>query len=974
MKNRRNGLPTRSWDRLPCRPVLDSLEPRLLLSHLVVWTLEDSGQGSLRDAITQANAVPGPDVIDFAVPVGATVLLKTALPALNDATGGTTINGYIDAADGPDVILRPAAGFEVAEGLRMYSSANTVRGLVIQGFDTGIVIYGRYPFAPAVGNGVYGCHIGTSIDGLSLPEATAQSIGVLVRGSAPQTEIGRAVAGKRNVISGNGYVEVRIAETADTIVEGNLIGLGADGRTDLGVSRHSIRTTGSTGTVIRENTISAAKSGAGLSIHGSSGTRISGNVIGATADGLTERGHWGEAVLVTEGSDLVVGGPLQTDRNLLVGSTDWSGIVLEDVSGGLLEGNYMGLGADGATPMGNHLHGMELRDGNTGITIRNNVIGANRLAGISVADGNVDVRLEGNLIGATADLSAPRGNGWEGVVARGQCPGLVIGGVQVGQGNTIRHCGGAGIRLEGPTGVLVAGNSIAGNGGAGIALVGSDTSAAITRTASSGNAGPGIDLGNDGPTPNDVGDADTGPNGLLNYPVLESGVAVSPDIVQVSGLAGAGHTVEVYRADPEDDLGGALEYLGSSSADPSGGFSIEIPRFEGWLTATATDAAGNTSEYAVRVPSQNQPPTIRPIGDRLVSQGGLLCFLVRAGDSDTPAQTVSFSLADGSPAGIAIDSETGLLVWRVGHEVAEGQYAVVIRATDNGTPNRSYNEEFIVTVVPTAQQPDEGVFLVPSAFLGHEGGAGLMGSYIDQDLGGDPSIDWREVQTIAGVRVDEAVDFTTTSWGSRQQVGVSGGSDDGSWTGYSVQWDGWIDIPTPGTSLHLRSSGSARLYVDLNGDGTFDPEGGEMVSAGVGPGSSGPPLEAGRYAVRIQYSRGWWGANEVLLGWDDRANSAGLLESSGSIGSASEADTVSLLIDAGATLRIAPVAGRNNPDERAYAPGVKVFLPNGDLHLEHLDGSETSIVAPVAGSYTIELSGEFITGQFRGAYNVSFRT
>ena len=66
----------------------------------------------------------------------------------------------------------------------------------------------------------------------------------------------------------------------------------------------------------------------------------------------------------------------------------------------------------------------------------------------------------------------------------------------------------------------LAGNTIAFNGGAGVAVVGPGTGIAIRGNAIYGNAGPGIDLGNDGLTANDPGDADDGPNHLQNLPVL----------------------------------------------------------------------------------------------------------------------------------------------------------------------------------------------------------------------------------------------------------------------------------------------------------------------------------------------------------------------------------------------------------------------------------------------------------------------
>ena len=63
----------------------------------------------------------------------------------------------------------------------------------------------------------------------------------------------------------------------------------------------------------------------------------------------------------------------------------------------------------------------------------------------------------------------------------------------------------------------------------------------ITQNSIARNDGPGIDLANDGVTLNDDGDVDTGPNALLNFPVLESALLQGTDLV-VTGWARPGTT------------------------------------------------------------------------------------------------------------------------------------------------------------------------------------------------------------------------------------------------------------------------------------------------------------------------------------------------------------------------------------------------------------------------------------------------
>ena len=75
-----------------CRPHLEVLEDRLAPAADQVTSLSDDGSaGTLRDAITQANANPGPDTIDFQV-TGTIALAGGLLPAFTDSAT-TTVTG-----------------------------------------------------------------------------------------------------------------------------------------------------------------------------------------------------------------------------------------------------------------------------------------------------------------------------------------------------------------------------------------------------------------------------------------------------------------------------------------------------------------------------------------------------------------------------------------------------------------------------------------------------------------------------------------------------------------------------------------------------------------------------------------------------------------------------------------------------------------------------------------------------------------
>lgn len=150
------------------------------------------------------------------------------------------------------------------------------------------------------------------------------------------------------------------------------------------------------------------------------------------------------------------------------------------------------------------------------------------------------------------------------------------------------------------------------------------------------------------------------------------------------------------------------------------------------------------------------------------------------------------------------------------------------------------------------------------------GTPGLTGSYVNENLRWYlPQDDWRITQDISGVRVDATIDFTSTDWGGRAELGLDGGTDS-DWDDFSVQWDGVVEVSTPGLSLATLSDDGSRMWIDLNHDSVFDPSGGEFIDNHWGNGqypTLGPPsdpIPAGVYAIRIQYEEGS-GANVMRL-------------------------------------------------------------------------------------------------------------
>src|SRR5207253_476264 len=103
-----------------------------------------------------------------------------------------------------------------------------------------------------------------------------------------------------------------------------------------------------------------------------------------------------------------------------------------------------------------------------------------------------------NLIGVALDGTTSLGNGVNGILLSDECSRNTIGGAAKGAGNLIAFNGRNGITLDPSAGAR---NGLLGN---------------LIKV----NAGLGIDLGDDGVTPNDATDSDSGPNNLQNFPVL----------------------------------------------------------------------------------------------------------------------------------------------------------------------------------------------------------------------------------------------------------------------------------------------------------------------------------------------------------------------------------------------------------------------------------------------------------------------
>ncbi len=526
----------------------------------------DSGNGSLRKAITDANLSLGADSIVFNLDAQAgphTISPLTPLPQITETVtiDGTTVANF---AGHPDVELNGAVAGNTA-GLVCVAPNSVIRGLAINRFS----FQGIFVGTNGGGTIIEGNYIGTDTTG-TLDRGNA-GYGIWLFQSS-NNRVGGTVAAARNLISGNDNISILIDKRAAVIqnnqVLGNYIGTDATGTVALGNSD-------------------------GLNIAGASNTVIGGTTAGA--------------------------------RNVISGNTNFSSVAIYfGASGTLVQGNYIGTGATGVLPLGN--------------------------SGAGIGIGDPD-----------------------------PITGTTIGGAAPGAANLIAYNGGRGVTIGGnTTGTLVQGNTITANNGTGVTVF-SNIGHSILANSIFANAGLGIDLGGNGVTPNDCSfqlnclDCDTGPNGLQNFPILSSVSTGSGGQQTVQGslcsVPGISFTIQFFY-NQECATRQGKRFVGSVNVTTdavfgTASFNVTLPQplcGERFITATATDNLGSTSEFSPCQEFEPRPPdltlTKSHAGNFVIGSTGSYVLTVSSDPNDCPA-TGPITVSDGLPANLTLQGFGG---------------------------------------------------------------------------------------------------------------------------------------------------------------------------------------------------------------------------------------------------------------------------------------------------------------------------
>jgi CSLREA domain-containing protein len=267
----------------------------------------------------------------------------------------------------------------------------------------------------------------------------------------------------------------------------------------------------------------------------------------------------GGAAGAADGLEVGAGGSGSVIKGLVVNRFANQGIevLFDGPTNVRIEGNFVGTDASGTAALPNRGDGIEMDASNSVVggstPAKRNLISGNAVDGLSISGDAKEVRVEGNLVGTKADGVGALGNLFNGIDVAG-----------------------------GTTGARIISNSIFSNGQL------------------------GIDLGVDGRTLNDLGDTDTGANGLQNFPVISTAKTVSDKTTvkgKLNSRPNAAYTVQFFSNPSGTDEGRRFIGQKSVTTDGSGNASFTFTPSSKVaagqnITATATDSSGNTSEFS----------------------------------------------------------------------------------------------------------------------------------------------------------------------------------------------------------------------------------------------------------------------------------------------------------------------------------------------------------------------------------------
>jgi parallel beta-helix repeat protein len=442
------------------RLIVESLEGRQLLATFTVTDNNDSGPGSLRQAIISSNATrtSAPNLINFDIGNGGvqTIALESSLPAVTRPVSidGTTQSGTGSA---PRIVLDGTNAGSLVSGITFETSNSTFKGVAVDNFT-----YYGVVFIGGSGNTIADNYVGLTPSGAAAGNAHS---GVLLCNDTSENTV------VDNVISANGGNGFEISKDANhNAIIGNLVGTNPAGtaalqnngdgaKVELGAYDNVLG-----GTAAGAGNVFSGNGNHGVEItNGAPGNVVEGNRIGTNAAGTTAVGNAHDGVLIDNCSDgNAVGGTDPGASNVIAGNAG-NGVMISNGShGNVVEGDLIGTNASGSSGLGNGHTGVFLNGGAYGNVVggtapgASNTIENNGYCGVGLIDAGGGNAVEGNVINANG-FSQPNAGVGDGVYL------MCSAGTTISN-NTIQSNRDWGIALVDSSSCVLTGNTFRGNG------------------------------------------------------------------------------------------------------------------------------------------------------------------------------------------------------------------------------------------------------------------------------------------------------------------------------------------------------------------------------------------------------------------------------------------------------------------------------------------------------------------------------
>jgi len=489
--------------------------------------------------------------------------------------------------------------------------------------------------------------------------------------------------GVANLLSGNADDGVFIfgPDSTNNLVSENLVGTTVTGKAPLANNQTGITIRGAVGNTVSFNTVSGNNVAEVRLQESAESNNVTNNFIGTDPDGSAQVGGAGPGVLLETGTtDTTV------RRNVISGNLSDGVVLRSGATANIIRVNRIGIDSSAVTAIPNTGNGIRVESSGNEIgggDGEGNVISGNRENGIlfttNGATGNAVV---GNRIGTN-------GYGDNAVPNQGH-------GVSITAGATNNTVGTSNF-----TGNLIAFNTMTG------VSVTSGVGNTIRGNQLRANGRLGIDLNEDAVTFNDPGDADSGPNGLQNFPVITD-VSSDGSSTTVTGflnsLPSQSYELDFYANSSPDSSGhGEAEYSLTSATvtTDTGGHADFSVTVDGGIaagtavSATATDTNGSTSEFSANfgfgvdlTPPDIQNCQVTPRS--LPGNGGTVTFSADVTDNTAVASVSAFvTRPDNSVVEVVLAQQGTSNTWSGTLNVpgntgsAPQQYGVKLQAFDN---------------------------------------------------------------------------------------------------------------------------------------------------------------------------------------------------------------------------------------------------------------------------------------------------